>query len=158
MDLAWNKAIHLDLDLNQDPPNEIDVDNNHHQLSSFVKHIIMSNCFISFFIDNPLEFSVANIEKMQYFMEKLNKMSITNFNRMSSKTIDHLTSLVYDVVTKFSQYECIFKLRYLHFVYIMVYYIEKSHLKEKLCNILKQRQGNSHLEFKLRIHRTMHNK
>jgi hypothetical protein len=43
-----------------------------------------------------LEFSVPNVMKMQYFMQKMNKMLVANLNRHSQKIIDsYFQSVIY---------------------------------------------------------------
>lgn len=46
-----------------------------------------------FALENSLEFLVADNMKMQYFIEKLNKMSIDNFSRHHMKTISSFSHL-----------------------------------------------------------------
>jgi hypothetical protein len=47
-------------------------------------------------MENSLEFSVPNVMKMQYFMQKMNKMLVANLNRHSQKIIDsYFQSVIY---------------------------------------------------------------
>jgi hypothetical protein len=47
---------------------------------------------LNFVVENSLEFLVADVMKMQSFIEKLNKMSLANLNRHRQKTIDSILS------------------------------------------------------------------
>ena len=47
-------------------------------------------------VKHPLEISVVDVTNIQSFMDKLNKMSISNINKHSSKTIDsYFRSVIY---------------------------------------------------------------
>jgi hypothetical protein len=90
VDLARDREAHLGSDLIEEPMQGNDVDA---QLTSIIKlpqayeYVQLLSNFI---MEHPSEFSIVDLMNMDSFMDKLNKMSISNINKHHQKTIDFL--------------------------------------------------------------------
>ena len=88
VDLAWGREIHLGLDLNEEPMEGNDVDDQPTPIVKLPQAREYAQLLSNFAMEHPSEFSVVDVMNMQSFMDKLNKMSISNINKHHQKTID----------------------------------------------------------------------
>ena len=150
----WNwygvGKIHLGLHLNEEPMEGNDVDDQSTPIVKLPQACEYTQLLSNFAMEHPPKFPIIKVMNMQYFMNKLSKMSISNINKHHHKTIDSY-SVVCDMVKTSSRdyisskphivwqcehnssIECSFIPMYLHHVYKMTSYIETCHFfMEKL--------------------------
>ena len=87
MFLAWGREIHLVLGLKEEPTEKNDVDDHPTPIGMLPQAREYAQLLSNFAMEHPLEFSILDVTNMQSFMDKLNKMSISNINKHHQKTI-----------------------------------------------------------------------
>ncbi len=85
VDLAWGREIHLSLDLNEEPMQRNDVDDQPTPIVKLPQAHEYAQLLSIFLVQRPLEFSVVDVMNMQSFMDKFNKMLISNINKHHQK-------------------------------------------------------------------------
>ena len=95
MDLARASEIHLGLDLNEELMERSDVDDQPTPIVKLPQACEYAQLLSNFVVEHPLDFkSVLDMTNMQSFMNKLNKMSISNTNKHHHNTRD-FTYVIY---------------------------------------------------------------
>jgi hypothetical protein len=81
MDLAWSRAFYLELDLNEEPMDGNDVDDQPTPIVKLPQACEYAQLLSSFVMEHSLKCSIVDMMNMYFFMDKLNKMLISNINK-----------------------------------------------------------------------------
>ena len=82
VDLIWCGEICLCLHLNEEPMEGYDVDDQKTPIVKFPQPCEYAQLLSNFVVEHSLEISIVNVMNMQFILDNLNKMSISNINNI----------------------------------------------------------------------------